>query len=210
MIKIHCFKDCVSALEYFFLVGGGVLWVQENKYTKHTILLVDVGLLWVCWLSHHYFHTAKEIHIQGLFFVFFGSHVSLGLFHAHNANLPHSESLHVFYWRMSHYHLFKALAVSFCILTGRPTRTGREAPGLGPALGPDIGLVAGGWPGMFRRLNFGTTATLTLRLGKAWTDGRPWKSQRESTTFSSVLNRYVWDGWVAVVYLKAGKGQDCA
>lgn len=149
-------------------------------------------------------HCKRDTH-TGFVFCFFLVTCLLGSF-----SLPHSESLHVFYWRMSCHHLFKALAVSFCILTGRPTRTGREAPGLGPVLGPDIGLVAGGWPGMFRRLNFGTTATLTLRLGKAWTDGRPWKSQRESTTFSSVLNRYVWDGWVAVVYSKAGKGQDCA
>lgn len=84
------------------------------------------------------------------------------------------------FWKSAHFSLnkslsffFTALAVSFCILTGRPTTIGRAAPGLGPTLGPETGLVAGGWPGMFKRLNLGTTATLTLRLGRAWTEGGP-------------------------------------
>lgn len=69
--------------------------------------------------------------------------------------------------------------MSFCIRTGSPTTTGRAAPGLGPALGPETGPVASGWPGMFSRLNLGTTATLTLRLGRAWTEGKPLKSVTE-------------------------------
>lgn len=69
--------------------------------------------------------------------------------------------------------LFKAYyLLQFSLGTGRPTRTGRAAPVAGPALGPTAGLgpgpaVVGVWPGMFRRLNLGTTATLTLRLGRA-------------------------------------------
>lgn len=55
--------------------------------------------------------------------------------------------------------------------TGKPTRTGSAALADGPALGawPGPGTtVVGLWPGMFSRLNLGTTATLTLRLGRAW------------------------------------------
>lgn len=128
-------------------------------------------------LSHYKRETNAGF---GVFFFFF-CQMSLWVF------FVHTQHQYTTFWKSAHLLLtnespsfFKALAVSFCILTGRPTTTGRAAPGLGPALGPETGLVAGGWPGMFRRLNLGTTATLTLRLGRAWTDGRPWKSEQHS------------------------------
>lgn len=67
-------------------------------------------------------------------------------------------------------HLDKCLLChfpSFPDRTWRPTRTGRVALMVGPAQGlwP---AVTGVWPGTFRRLNLGTTATLTLRLGRAY------------------------------------------
>lgn len=128
----------------------------------------SVGVLAFTSLFSHY---NRETNARfGIFLIFFYGQTSPWV------NLPHSESLHIFSW-IHHYHFFfTALAVSFCILTGRPTTIGRAAPGLGPALGPETGLVAWGWPGMFRRLNLGTTATLTLRLGRAWTEGGPRKA----------------------------------
>lgn len=159
------------------------LWVHGNKYRKHTILLLAVGLLWVCWLSHHYFHTANEkqkLNIDVLFFFF--CQISLWVFFVHTTPTYNIlKACKSFLDKCVTIILFKATAVLCCILRGRPTTTGRAAPGLGPELGPETGLVAGGWPGMFRRLNLGTTATLTLRLGRAWREGR----------FSSVFNWYV-------------------
>lgn len=146
-----------------------------------------MGLLWVCWLSHHYFHTTKEKQILGLGFF---CQMSLWVFFMHTTPTYHILKVCMsFIDKCVTIIFFKVLAVSFCILTGRPTTTGRAAPRLGPALGPETGLVAGGWPGMFKRLNLGTTATLTLRLGRAWAEGRPWKSV--SQRHSSVLNWYV-------------------
>lgn len=94
--------------------------------------------------------------------------------------------------RVSGCHFIKCLMchhASFPDRTGKPTRTGRAAPVTGPVLGPRLGpvvgpvvglwpgtgpgpAVAGVWPGMFSRLNLGTTATLTLRLGRAWRGDR--------------------------------------
>lgn len=85
--------------------------------------------------------------------------------------------------------------------TGRPTKTGRAAPVAGPALGPwpwpgPWPAVAGVWPGMLRRLNLGTTATLTLRLGKAYR----WPGERETehravslTVKEDTFENEIWD-----------------
>lgn len=51
----------------------------------------SVGVLTFTSLFSHY---KRETNAG---FGFFLSNVSLGLFHAHNTNLPHSESLHVFH-----------------------------------------------------------------------------------------------------------------
>lgn len=90
--------------------------------------------------------------------------------------------------------------MSFPNRTGRPTRTGRAAaaPVAGPMLGPEGVLgpepaVAGVWPGMLSRLNLGTTATLTLRRGRAWERTERTENERNERGFSAgVMNVLSW------------------
>lgn len=159
------------SLSIFFWGGRSSMRAKEQVHkTYHSAAGcgASVGVLTFTSLFSHY---KRETNAG---FGFFFCQMSLWVFFMHTTPTYHILKVCTsFIDKCVTIIFFKPWLCHFCILTGRPTTTGRAAPRLGPALGPETGLVAGGWPGMFKRLNLGTTATLTLRLGRAWTEGRP-------------------------------------